>query len=1257
MSDISQAPAARSSNSGPSVTSASSGQFSSESSYHAAAASSGNGHTDLLLPRQRSSKPENSSSSSRNDDGSGEAVKRRHRTRHSGGFLLDTSPTAALRNGVNGNNIKGLGIDKGKSRAEESGLKLRRVRDGPSAHQARQSIGSSPLSTEVTNVETQEEHDLASSISRQPQVNNGHGSSIGRSNEDSFETKSPLVESDPVQIVNLALNLSESRRRQASIGRRPPLDMLGSHRRIASVGQLGSGHAATPVLGSTGGSLRYHLQQQRKDPRNPSPRSAKFQPSDARLYAPQHDLNVEPAIVPGFDLQLLEDTNFNPSESTLLRTNKAKVALELLYEYRRLLQYLPELPNSQTGRPNTSRGVTRSFLENEGVGRSYNTLQYIRNRKVRFRDRKTLDAEADGWKNIEMVREWVDSVSSQRQAKANDQDSLPPFRSASSELKSGSPISISNHSRTKTASVTKIPLPRSDWVVTSWDLLADAYWLELDDHKKLVEDREGHKRYPESKSQSEVASRLSKDVSGSQDRGSGSNHRASQSLERASTVTSLSGKLNKEPSRGRHKLRDSITSFHEYSSSQDRKSRWHRKLIRSQSSSSSDDSVQGSLNRQPGLRGDSRDRQDSAVLDRQVMQMLAKEAESINWGSPEDSAQTVESATADKLSPQSTSGTPSYSNSGQIRLNEVAHKLAENRSVARYEREVQYQRDHNRQVSLDDLDISAPNSPAHKINVPRISIDLSRPCSRSRSPRKLLPFPHKPSQPENVQEKTYPGDPDLSTGHRYQDSAVSIASNDGFLSPKTAEVPGKELRRKRSDSKSLRGFREHRDSDSKFRSLLKGSRFADIVSNPVSKVGDLLWRKDGTSHPSTLHSPASSCAASDASESDEESGMEKEHTSIVRSNTDLTNQGTLSATNGTAKPPRFHMSNLPSFRSPAKDSRQKENDNADQQVNDHISLQQHQFRERGRSSRFSRLAPPNLDMRSVSPSPTRSLTRITTRDLDISDESRRHSVTPSENGTPGLDSSAILGVPGKLRQGGLPMTGLATLDKRRRSSNRLDPEAQHQWSILDCGVSAEFGIVTERDILGVRALILSSGVKANEILRRANDVPETPSEILREAQLITRIAPLRVRRSQEPTLTARLLEKFLDDNTAHIRQTTTQLSHTTLEPLQGRIKELEAQIGTTLTSRVHAAADNADTLGMELPTTYRLDIKKLNDKIDRILRRKQRRFRWVFSGTWLFVEWGVLFFLWCIWLVVVLFGFGRAMIRGVWKAGRWLLCL
>lgn len=409
-----------------------------------------------------------------------------------------------------------------------------------------------------------------------------------------------------------------------------------------------------------------------------------------------------------------------------------------------------------------------------------------------------------------------------------------------------------------------------------------------------------------------------------------------------------------------------------------------------------------------------------------------------------------------------------------------------------------------------------------------------------------------------------------------------------------------------------------------------------MVGNEVSRMGDRLWRKD----PGTQGSQIQSSASSVIEESDTESDAPDSSPEVTALQPRVNRAGQKVLT---PERPKYYMNNLPTFRSPfAKEEGSPSQGPKPDARDDSAPLPLGQ-RGRERSSRFDRLAPPKLDTRNISPASapppmTRTQTRNTVPSYDPFD-SRQSSASRSDGRVRDADRrlNAVLGIPGAIGRGGPPITGLATLESQyHRSSERLSPQGKPEWSIADRGVSACKGQVTKRDIARVRALLLSSGVKANEIFRRAHEVADSPSSILKDVQSFSRGPLPGVPRSEEHNLAARIYAGTIDGSSQQIRDAAERYSNETLDSLQKQIEDIDERVTHKLTTSVRACADEADAFSAQLTTTHVLEIKQLNEKVDAILRKRRRRLRWVRRGGYVLLEWTLLGIMWWVWLIVVI---------------------
>ena len=1250
-----------------------------------------------------------------------ESLQRRHKPRSSGGFLLQTAPAPTSETVSTKTELDNTRDVKGKRKAEEGDLLVPKRAIARQRHRQRVSLGGSPLATEVVNVHTldrtenhgiseRDNHSSVQSSTRQSMRSslNSNNTSVGSASSAnpvllSNERSAIGHDTDPAQIVNLALNLSENRRRNfssSSGGLLISRDAIGA-RRIISPGQqtLGLSNSVS------GGSLRHQLQHQRQVSRNVSPRSGRSGSSfgnKGSVSDSPHSQNEpigkrQSRLLPDLDTGVAEDVVFNASDATFSRAEKAKIALELMYEYRRLLQYLPPIPASSNNKPAMSKGAARQQAEpSSGLGRPYNPLQYIRNRKVRFRERRPLDPEAAGWKDLDRVRIWVDTVAIEREDGVSHIDRrfpLPSLDTMSGEYPVGDVLQSPSGENSGRPETKKVGRPRMDWEFTPWDLLADAHWLNQDDNLDHVEDSSGKKIMAGHRSREDYAPRASVESTRSSVRRSGSIAREHASPDR---IRALAGHLRKESKdRGRQSLdlHEQRSRVSEDDNSRDRKSRWPKKLIRSRSSSDSEDSHQGSRRRERRGRhfAGSRENLESAALEKHMMDMLAKEVEAsrqVDQSLEEDTVSKVDQNSkpyAGSLKERDGQREARQRPSTLQRLRTDVPVTDRNRILARAS--LDEDRLHRHGLVSDDLDSTAPNSPTAPELVPSIAFNLSPPASppsATTSPKKTLISRMGSSRRDRSESLTRratgeydpesSGSADLSRQTTSESQSVNAlrkettaVSSSGLLTPISSETTGNTHRP--LDGNSIKSIKNSSGTDSKLRGLFKGGRIAELVGSEVSRVGDMLWRKD-SNHNSKVASPASSYAASEESDVDDEdiSALESSPKNGLSRATTKDEGGSLSRISTNSEKPKYYMSNLPTFRSslnrdeqPFVQSKATKTSLDHDHDHDHITRQQLAQRESRRSSRFDRLALPKIDVRSVSPdssrepSPVRSQTRRT-NDRD----SRQSSSSRSDRGVRSADKrlNAMLGTPGKAGTGEVAPTGLAGLDSRLPASpDRPGLKGKRQWSISDREVSTIHGTVNKRDVARVRALLLSSGVKANEIARRAEEVPEKLAPFLQELEGLFKGSIPHVPRSQEPLLAARILISNIETSTQKVRDDAEDFNRTTIEGLHDQIKAIDELVTGKLTPLVRASADEADSFSADLTTTHTLAIKQLNDSIDFILRQRRRKFRNMRRLGWATVEWTLLGVMWMVWLAVVIFRLVRGSVGAFVKGLKWLLWL
>ena len=1225
----------------------------------------------------------------------GSLTTRSHRARNLGSFLLQPSfsPISSPNQAKISTKEAGENI-KGKRKVEQGDLNIPKRRTVHQRYQTKTTVGSSPLSTEVYNAAPARAEASDDGSRREEAVSvplrNGldppthldtymnpqsrHGTDQSESTRDSSSALGH--DTDPAQIVNLALNLSESRRRTFSAGRSASINPLGN-RLLPSLNQHNSGPSNGITTAAGGGSLRQYLEQQRRVSRNISPRSSKRRDRDTpSLLSPRKaHSHTQPIAIANFDLASADEVIFNASDATLVRAEKAKVVLELDYEYRRLLQYLPPIPQPCQSKSSSGRPTTTSRIEVvQERGRLYNPLQYIRNRKVRGRQRRMLDAEGDGWKDLDRVRKWVDIVAGQREAgiwTSDDRYPLPPFESMqtdpTSEQPSLEPITSSSidHGASK-------PRRKLDWSITPWDLLADAYWLHRNGNIEDIIDPNRRRIVAGKDINQEIPARISQESSRSPTRRSKSIPRQYVTPEKSSLLTSNGRNDSRERGRHQQRLRETHSPNANDNTSRDRRHRWTRGLIRSRSLSSSNESLEGNPSgdyRDSGYFVD-RDLSDSAPLEKQMRELLQKEAETKaldDAGMFEKRETSTAEETEGTSTNRSSRETPNdISANSSIARTKVVQDLqpfgsSSNQIRPSFSRDEKENEEARR--SLDEPILkhptdsiahdSEPGKPINRPGIPKQPVP-----SRSKTSRQNHNEEVPPVDEENI--KAHSKEATNLTRHRTSNSRDDMPYKErlanfgnGLLSPLSAEAFGK--RSKRADGVSTRGIKDA-EPDSKARGFFKGGRIAELVGNEVQKVGDRIWKRDGHNDLSQMSSTSLNSAFEVSDVETDMGGLDsspEDH--LSRTSTYNDEPRRLPQNSNTADRSKQHTNHLHSLRFPLSRDEQSSDLPRFFLGDDHITRQQIALRARGRSSRFDRLAPPKIDIEGTSPTSSPSpMTRTQTRDTDISyNESGRSSdsQTDARNGRLDkvFDTSGIAGAGGPQ---GFP---LSVLDSpSRRSSERLNPRGERQWSISDRGVSAVHGTVTKRETARVRALLLSSGVKANEITRRAHEVRSVPSTILQDLQKTSNRPLPRVPRSQEHILAARMLINNIETSNQQLRDAAEQFSSGTVDKLHEQIRAMDEHVTYKLTASVRAAADDADAFSVELTTTHTLAVKQLHDSVDVLLRRRRRRFRWVRRGAYVLLEWTLLGIMWWVWMIVVLIRLIRCTIGGFIGGIRWL---
>lgn len=1158
----------------------------------------------------------------------GDRSRTSRRTQSSGGFLLDS--TFLPRS-------KSLRQSDERPRRSDSDRKVKRERPdseivvpkkrsrfpwsrrkeakevGSGSPKASSSVQSEIDASHEASEPSQTQQDAASQVPQAPAA----GAPVG-------------LDRDSLQIVNLALNLSESRK-MGGLAHSNSNRLSGGRWASASHGVATYPERQASVmssLGVEGPHSRPNFTQSLVDDRS---RGLGPQYSNRSSNTPTSVLPLLPLSVDASPLP------FGFSNSTIARAEKARRHFELFAEYLRLL---PSLPPLQSTHVDSATGA-RSADGQHSSGRAYNPLQAIRNRKVRFRERCPIDPEAQGWNDVDRVREWVDSVEVQYSGQRHSPYeclSLPPYRHEGKdvsreghnedELMAVSPPSSLR--RASRASSVKARRPRSDWVISPAELIADAAWLEEGLNKSKVIDKDGNNLYPD------PAALFSSDANLEPPSIEGElpTTRHSIDTDHHSSHASLSDGhpgLSTEfkrigRGRRRHRLRSPTRLFH---------------------GRDSPDVETGS-----GRHRFGRSRSYSSISD------LASDDKAY-WHNGSDHGKSSRMSISPRrmvpVSTETSASKPSQSrkSGGRTRRDDKSSISSIPSLDDRYDP----------LTSLAHKESRDPHTPAPIGYFPSIASNLSSPSSRSPSPSKrrfTRPIVSRrdrsksdPRAKDLIEEQTLDSELLHKNGTWRHPEPISRT---GRLEP--SPIPDRVSSAYLEDRNKPYGHarKGSTQQESKLRGIFRGpGKIAEKVGNEVSKMGGLILKKDNAAH-----SRQSSFATSFASDEDgavhtaEMPTEDKKQDSQVPSvRLPPTSEEAISSPGNADSGIFQNLSPSPSpFASP---SRQRENVEEGKEPNSQSALVQGKALQADEARKGKPTEGPTpisrINKLDVNPSRIKS-------DKVLNFGPELHTVHEQIKRGQIKDST----VPYSLTRP--PVTGLAQAKASHSPAPRnrrrdLTPQGQSRsWSISERSIatSASSGIPAKREVERSRALLLSSGIKAREITRRAESVRSPPPEFLRKAFGSDLPTPTVPRLREYDVAVDSLLKKF-ERSHERFQKTMSNYPGTDLTSLKSQLTMLENLVNNSLNPRVRAAADDAENLSVQLNTTSTLAVKQLSDTLDKGVRKRHRRLRWIRRTGFVMLEWALVGVLWWVWLIVMIFKAFRGVLRGVISGVRWILWL
>ncbi|USW48234.1 Putative maintenance of telomere capping protein [Septoria linicola] len=1023
---------------------------------------------------------------------------------------------------------------------------------------------------------------------------------------------------DPAQLVQMALNLSESRKRHVSNTLPVPVAAAGGRRVVSA---LDSGYGTVRSASSGGKRASYS-----NDSRIPTPTSHR--------RSPLLDESPEPPNA------MAQNVVYTFSPATLSRAEKARRYFELASEHRRLLENLPPLKPDAVAPGNYTMQVTSSpgsahyhmtritsteSIHKHKLGRSYNPLQALRNRRLRNRERRPLTAPTETFQETDRIRRWIDGVEAAAKEGSfrpgEDQVRLPPFSGELDSEPTAQPGEVRGHRRTDTVN-SVVTRPANAWTIEPAELLADTYWIEKNDNKTVVEDRHGNRIFPARPRASLEVPRRSKDIT----RRSLDADRYDKYAPHQQSDSDQSGAEDQAKTRHKHKHILPLP----------RLGRNHISRSGSVTSASSDEG-----RKPPALRFGHDEGGDENIgpLERHMREMIAKDEQG-ELSSPElvspDHWDFRNSTFANARGSMDQSRQEAY-RPGQGRLSVDTQRIQRSRSG-----ENRASIDHGL-ASMDEMVVDSPTSPVMPNFSRKNTADsaTSKQTSPVKQKAKALKLPIFHSRSKSKERNQIDATDFANTGGVPLSPVLSADSNTElprssidstrpphFRRHKTSESIDSELRR--TDTSNTTAATSARDSKSSSNRFFKGGRVRDLVRNESSRLGDRFRNsREGVNVDSSV-------PHSDNSDADADSSVRRGANNDFGGLEDgISPRASLERERPKSK---YFIPGLPSFKSPAARDRTAPTSPTSEDSNPFDRMQANPRSRRGDLPTINLPDEGNASEPELSPS--RSKNALSWAE----DYKRRGSL--SHNDLTLVDTeSSITNM--KVRGSNTPMSG-----KRHWSISDHAQREQHAKSTTESDQSSR---VTTRDVARVRALLLASGIEAQELCKLAHTSRQTPLPLIVKAAETAGQELGTLNRKEENVVAGKWLSGMLDGTTSEIEKLLQHFQTGTVRDLSTQLEELSHKAGDQLAKLVHETSDEADAFNVELTTKMPQDVKRMDSTIDSMFRARRKNLKLVVNFGFKLFEWFLLGIMWSVWLTVVVINSVKKIVLFFVRILKWLL--
>ena len=999
---------------------------------------------------------------------------------------------------------------------------------------------------------------------------------------------------DPAQLVQMALSLSQSRSREVSRTLQVPLPTPDRRR---SPGGHASGRN---VSGASNRASQFSANSSRSSERL----AVNGEPAG----------NGGPATAATADLESCK-TLYEFSPATLSRAEKARKYFELAREYRKLLQYLPPLkPESASltthavdgsgskiykpHPPGQISGVNKSV--NPPLGRSYNPLQVLRDRRVRAREKRPFPISPNAFQDLEKVQQWVaqiEGVAGHGTLRVDGGGaSLPDFVDEVSNFTAGADR-FPTHSRANTAS-TVITRSENYWTVEPTEMLADACWIEAGDNKYLTERSNGDLVFPSQPRSSMETPNISMEL-----------HRDRNDATDATDEGSESEGDDKH--HRRRKLMRPIKPLD---------FRKRRLLNRSASVSSESSSGSGGQTRR-GLRtGDIND--NTGPLKRHMNKLIAQDkadfvASPDQWEAFHDSfgRTNFHPAPEQLATDRKSAGNGKTPSKGPP----MEHKRP--KSVDSRERLDQVHSTFSA-VRLAPTQ-TPPNGPASS---PVLETDVLPDSYHTRTRPRLPVFQTQSRERKGVERTDFAMATPLDNLNATKNAFSTGSRSSTGPRPSVDSVRPAPHRHRTKDSFDSDGVR---GGEGAYRGIVPGSSstVGRLFKGGKDRIGGLIPERFRTREKSD--SPPSEPDTVPFTREDDDASpppMQPKRTEFEP----VSARVSFEVDRDTSRVKSKYMTgNLPSFMPSVRDPHLQDLVGRKSFSSDVVNRRDVIQQDAGQEGDSAHLATPSVSQESgpgVVFWATPQQRERTYGDLQ----------SHGPSGIRGDDGKTALGVPSP--------------------SSPSAPVRERQWSIYDHSRPQHALHVSPRDVARVRALVLASGIKAREIRHRAETSMSKPSALLLSVAQSSGTEPPNPLPTfqDEELVAANLISDHTGAMLSHLAREIESFQSETLQGLQQHTRALHFRAAEQLLQTVHNTSDEADATTVELTTVCPQNTKQVDDAVDRSYRGRKRQLRLLMNVAFKALELTLVGAMWSIWVVVVIVNWARWGICLVGRALRWL---